>query len=118
MNELVSANNQERNLASAAHLSTLLGYMIPMANIIAPLVIFLTKKQESSFITQHAREALNFQITITILVLISIPLLFIVIGIPMLIALWIFDLVYTIKATIKANDGEMFRYPYTLRLVK
>jgi len=118
MQELTTTNDQERKVSAAAHLSTLLGYLIPLANIIAPLIIMLMKKQESAYIGYHAREALNFQISILFYVLICIPFVFIGIGVIMLVAVAIFDLIMVIVATIKANDGESYRYPYTIRLIK
>jgi hypothetical protein len=78
-------SQQERTWAMFCHLGTLLGYIIPFANIIVPLIIWQMKKEESSFIRMHGKEALNFQISLMIYSLIS-ALLFFVVGILFLIA--------------------------------
>lgn len=100
-----------------AHLLAFSGYVVPFGNIIGPLVIYLIKKDQSSYIRHHAAEALNFQISVTIYAIVCLVLCFIVIGIPLLIVLLIFDLVYTIIAAIKASEGTSFRYPMSIRFV-
>lgn len=101
-----------------AHLSSLAGYFIPFGNVIGPLVVWIVKKDESAFIADQSKEAMNFQITVMLAIMVCIPLMFVCIGIPMAIAVGIADLVFTIIAAIKANDGVMYRYPMTLRLIK
>lgn len=76
------------------------------------------KKDESAFINDQGKEALNFQISVTIYAFISIILIFILIGIPILIALGIFILVFVIIASINSYDGKAYRYPLTFRLIK
>lgn len=101
-----------------AHLAALTGYIIPFGNIIGPLVIWLIKKDEMPFVAEQGKESLNFQITVMIAIVICIPLMFVCIGIPMVIAVGVADLVFIIIAAIKANEGIAYRYPWTLRLVK
>lgn len=107
----------ERNIALVAHLGTLAGYLVGFGHILVPLVIFLLKKDQSDFIRRNALESLNFQISMTIWFLISAVLTVVLIGIPMLIVLGIIDLVCIVLATLRASDGEVYRYPLTLRLV-
>lgn len=107
----------ERNMALLAHIGTLAGYMIGFGHIIVPLVIWLMKRDESDFVRRNALESLNFQISMTIWLGISLALSFVLIGIPMLIVLGIVDLVCIILATMRANEGECYRYPITIRLV-
>lgn len=76
------------------------------------------KKDESRFVAEHAKESLNFQITLAILFAISFILIILVIGIFMMWALGIAAFVLVIVATIKASEGKMYRYPFTLRLIK
>lgn len=109
---------EARTWAMAAHLSVLSGFIIPFGNLIAPLVIWLIKKDEFPFVNDQGKEALNFQITMSIAAVISGVLTMICIGIPMLIAVAILNIVFPIIAGIKANDGIEYRYPYTLRLIK
>lgn len=103
----------------AAHLSGLLGHALTgVGHILGPLIIWLIKKEESPFVGDQAKEALNAQISFTIYGLVAGALCFVLIGFPLLFALVIFDLVIVILAAIKANDGIRYRYPFILRLVK
>jgi len=95
-----------------SHLSTLLG-----VGIVLPLVVYFAMRKESDYVSTNAREALNFHISVLIYAVCCIPLVFILIGIPLLIALGLGSLVLAIIATIKASDGQCYRYPLTLRLV-
>ena len=95
-----------------SHLSALLG-----VGFVLPLVVYLAMRNESEFVATNAREALNFHISVLIYGLCCLPLIFILIGIPLLIALGLGSLVLAIIATIKASNGLHYRYPLTLRLV-
>ena len=95
-----------------SHLSSLLG-----VGFILPLVVYLAMRKESAYVAQNAREALNFHISVLIYAVCCIPLVFILIGIPLLIALGIASFILGIIAAVKASDGECYRYPLTLRLV-
>lgn len=102
----------------AAHLSTLAGYLVvPLGNIIAPLVIWLIKKDTMPFVDDQAKEALNFQITLSIVAVIGVILTFVCVGWIVLAAVWIAGLVFSIVAAVKANEGVKYRYPFTLRLI-
>ena len=109
---------EERQWAMFAHLSTFSSMFVPLGNIIAPIVIWQMKKHESEFVVEQAKESLNFQITLFIYALISFLLVFIIIGFFLIFALVIFGLIMVIIGGIKANEGEDFRYPMTLRLLK
>ena len=98
--------------AIAAHLLPLAGFAL-----LGPLVVYLVKKDDDPFVRDHAAEALNFQISVTIYAVVSGVLVLLFIGIFMLIALVIFALVASILAAIKASNGELYRYPFTIRLV-
>ncbi|HVQ18452.1 MAG TPA: DUF4870 domain-containing protein [Actinomycetes bacterium] len=87
-------------------------------SLIGPLIIMLVVGQARPFARAHAVEALNFHITVLIGVVISIILIFVVIGVFTLIAILIAGAIFTILAAIKAGQGEGYRYPLTLRLVK
>lgn len=116
MNEIPTRD--ERTWGMLCHLSIFAGHFIPFGNLIAPLVIWLIKKEESPFVDYHGKESLNFQISLTIYLAISLILAFVLIGFPLFIALWVFGLVIVIIAGLKANDGQYFRYPLTIRLIK
>jgi len=106
-----------RSWEMLCHLSALLGYIIPFGNFIGPLLVWQLKKNEYPSIDPHGKESLNFQISCLIYAIVSGLLIFVLIGIPLLIALGVFDLVCVIIATIKVNNGTPWRYPLTLRLI-
>jgi uncharacterized Tic20 family protein len=108
-----------RMWAVLAHLSPLLGWLLPFAgNIVLPLIIWLVKRDENPFIDDQGKEALNFQITVTIASFVSVMLMFVCIGFVTTPLLFIGALVLMIMAAIKANNGEAYRYPLTIRLIK
>ena len=108
---------EERQWAMFAHLSALVGVIIPLGSIIGPLVIWLIKKDTMPFVNDQGKEALNFNITVGIAAIVGWILCFILIGFLVLAVLAIAWLVFVIIATIKANEGTTYRYPFTLRLI-
>ena len=101
------------------HLAALAGFVgIPLGNVLGPLIVWLIKREEFPLVADQGKESLIFQISMTIYGLISFLLAFVVIGIPLLIALLIADAVFIIIAAMKANDGILYRYPLTIRLIK
>ncbi|MGH8019717.1 MAG: DUF4870 domain-containing protein [Opitutaceae bacterium] len=104
--------------AMLCHLGALAGFLFPFGNILGPLIFWLIRKNESAFVNDQGKESLNFQITVTIAALICVPLMFIIIGLPLLIIVGIAALIFTVIAAIKANEGVAYRYPWALRLIK
>lgn len=111
-------SKDERTWAMLCHFSTYIGFIFPFGNIIVPLIIWLSKREDIPLVEDQGREALNFQISMTIYFIISGILCIILIGIPILIGLIIFDFIITIVAAISANDGKYYRYPINLKLIK
>jgi uncharacterized Tic20 family protein len=107
----------ERQWAMFAHLSALIGLIIPFGSIIGPLVIWLIKKDTMPFVNDQGKEALNFNITVAIAAIVGWILCFILIGFLVLAVVFVAWLVLVIIGTIKANEGTAYRYPFTLRLV-
>jgi uncharacterized Tic20 family protein len=114
---------QSRQWAMFAHLSALAGLVIGL-NFLGPLIIYLVKKNEDPYVAQHAREALNFNLSVFLYLLVggisAVILTLVLIGIllfPVLFAIAIAWIVLTIMAGIKANGGELYRYPLTIRFV-
>ncbi|MCU0334071.1 MAG: DUF4870 domain-containing protein [Chitinophagaceae bacterium] len=101
--------SDERTLAILCHL---LGYFL---SFLVPLIIYLVKKDESPYVAAHAKEALNFQIT---LFLVVIGLFITIIGILLVWVVAIVAMVLAIVATVKAAENKLYRYPLTLRLIK
>jgi len=100
------------------HLAGLAGFAFPFGNVILPLIFWQLKKSEYRFVDAQGKEALNFQISMTIYGLVTIPLFFLCIGPFLLAAVAIVDLVLLLIAAIKANNGESYRYPLAIRFVK
>ena len=88
------------------------------AGFVGPLIVWLIKKDEIPFVDDQGKEALNFQITVAIAVFVSFLLCFVVIGFLLLPVVGIGALVLTIIAAVKANGGEAYRYPITIRFIK
>lgn len=121
---------EERQWAMFAHLSALLGALLTgvlgggWGCFIGPLVIWLIKKDTMPFVNDQGKEALNFNITVAIIAVALLLLSIMTLGIGLIIAipLWVIIgvawLVFTIIAAIKANEGERYRYPFALRLIK
>ncbi len=112
------ATREARNMAALAHLSAFAGLVVPLfGNVLGPLIVWLLKREESPFIDAHGKAALNFQISVTIYMIVSAILIIIVIGFFLLIALGIFAIVMTIIAAIKAGNGEDYVYPLAIRFI-
>ena len=108
----------ERTWGMVAHLAALAFFILPFGNILGPLVVWLAKREHSTFVALHAKEALNFNITILMGALVCGLLLVFSIGILFGAMLFVFWLVMIIIAALKANEGAAYRYPFTVRLVK
>ena len=111
-------DRDERNWGLIAHLSALSGFIIPFGSIVGPLVVYLTKRDESAFVEDQAREALNFQITIMLASIVAAISMIALIGFVLLPAVLVWWLVGTILGGVRASNGERYRYPFTIRFVK
>ncbi len=107
--------------AMFCHLAALAGFL-PVApvlgSIIAPLVIWQIKKDDFAFVDEQGKEAVNFQISILLYGLGAALLCFACIGFGLLPTVYIFDVVFLLIAGVKANNGEHYRYPLTIRFIK
>jgi uncharacterized Tic20 family protein len=90
---------------------------LPFGNIIGPLVIWLIKKQDSPGVDAHGKESLNFQISMTLYTFLAGLSCFVFVGFVLLPAVLVANLVLIIIASIKASNGEFYRYPLTIRLI-
>lgn len=107
----------EKTWGMLAHLSGLIAGLFGFP-FVGPLIVMLTKGKESKWVEEHSKESLNFQITVTAAIWISAILMFCIVGFVLLPIVGIAALILTIMAALKANNGEMYRYPATIRLVK
>ena len=117
MERLDPYNSDEKTWAMICHLSAL-AYFIPFGQILGPLIVWVIKKDEYPLVDDQGKEALNFQLSILIYQLITIPLVFIVIGIPILIFLGVMNIVLVVVAGINAGRGVPFKYPLTIQLIR
>jgi len=109
----------ERTWGMLAHIAAFAGFLIPtLGCVIGPLIVWLVKRDQSQFVADQGKEALNFNISVLLAGIVCGVLVWIFIGILLGVALFIFWLAMTIIAGIKASEGIRYRYPLTLRLVK
>lgn len=106
----------ERNWSVAAHLGSFVTAWFALG-LIAPLVVLLVKGSTSPFVRRHAVESLNFQINALVYSVVFGLLMFLLIGFVLLPLYAIFYVVCVVLATIRASNGEDFRYPFTVRVV-
>lgn len=110
---LSAPTSDERTLGILSHILSI----VPGVGILGPLVIYLIKK-DSQFVGENAKESLNFQITVYLALIVGGILTVVFIGLLILCAVGIADLVLVIIATIKASENKIYRYPFNLRLIK
>jgi len=111
-------SQEEKNWGVACHLAAFAGYFIPFGHLLGPFAIWWFKRQQFPFVDDQGREVLNFQLSITLYLAIAGLLTFIVIGVPLLVAISLFNFVMIIVGAVKARNGERYRYPLNLRFFK
>ena len=108
-------------MAMICHLLPFAGVLVPslpVLNIVAPLVLWLIKKDTMPFVNQQGKEVLNFQITMSIAIFICVLTFWLLLPIVIAFVIGIAGMVFMIIGAIKANDGVAYRYPFALRLIK
>jgi hypothetical protein len=112
-------NKDARMWAMFCHLASLAGLVVPVVGcIIGPLIVWQIKKEEFAFVDEQGKEAVNFQISMLIYGIVAGLLCFVCVGFVLAPAVAIFDLVFMLIAAVKANNGEHYRYPLTIRFIK
>ena len=111
-------SEKERNWAMFCHLSAFAGYFFPFGGVIGPLICWLSKRDESVWLNLNGRNALNFQLSMLLYTILLIPLCFIIIGIPLIIALSLLRIICIIIAAVKSSKGELFRYPLVIPFIQ
>lgn len=115
-------SSDTRNLAAIAHLSAFAAFAgIP--SFIGPLLVWLLQRDRDAFVGEHAREALNFNLSLLIYAAAAIVAMILTLGLGLIVIIpvalvavpaW---LVVTVLAAVRAADGQAYRYPFTMRLV-
>ncbi|MEN6371601.1 MAG: DUF4870 domain-containing protein [Armatimonadota bacterium] len=109
----------ERLWGMLCHLAAFAGFFVPWIGfILGPLIVWLIKKDQYPFVNDQGKESLNFQISILIYSAIAAALIVVVIGVALLLALTVMEIVLIILASVAANEGRRYRYPLTIRFVK
>lgn len=118
----------DKNYSTITHLSGFAGWFIPFGNIIAPLILWSAKKNESSYIDSHGKSAVNFQISLIIygflLALLIVPIAILTLGLGLvaillgIIPVLILKIILIITASINASNGKEYHYPFTIDFIK
>jgi uncharacterized Tic20 family protein len=118
--EPAMSQSDERLWAMLAHLSSIVASFLGGFSALGPLIVWLIYKDKSSYVDYHGKEALNFQILMTIVFVACVfgGIITCGVGFVILPIVWVADVVLVILAGIAANRGEMYRYPFNWRLVK
>lgn len=111
-------DRDERMWGMFCHLSALSGFIIPFGNIIGPLIIYSLKKDEYAFVADQGKESLNFQISVLVYFAISCIAVLLIVGIFLLMIVGLATLILTVLASVRANDGEYYRYPFCIHFIK
>lgn len=113
-----STTSEIRNWSVLCHASALLGLFFHFfGHLLGPLIVWLIKRDMSPEIDANGKESLNFQISMLIYDVIAGILCIVLIGIPILIALWVLNTVLVIIASVKTSEGKFYRYPLTIRFL-
>ena len=108
----VPVPENEKTLGIVMHVLCLIGFPI-----LGPLIIWLMKKDQSSYLDQQGRELLNFQISYLIYAVVSVLLCFVLIGFVLLFVVGVAAIVFTIIGIVHAADGKVYRFPWILRFL-
>lgn len=100
------------------HLSQLSGFLIPFGGIILPIVMWATNKNDSELVDKHGKIVLNWVISLTIYMVVGFILIFAFVGVIIVIGLAITSIVFAIIGAIKANNGEYWEYPLSIKFFK
>jgi uncharacterized protein len=109
----------EKTWGMFCHLSALLGLVVGGLTFIGPLICWLVKKDTSKFVDYHGKESLNFQLNIFVYYMVAVAITAATCGLafPLLFVPIVYGIVMPIIAGMKANEGQLYRYPATLRVI-
>ena len=113
-----SVSSEVRTWSVLCHASALLGLFFHfLGHLLGPLIVWLIKRDLSPAVDANGKESLNFQISMLIYDIVAGILCIVLIGFPILVALWILNTVFVIIASVKTSNGEVYRYPFTIRFL-
>ena len=108
---------EERQWSMICHISAMLMYVTVIGGFIAPLVIWLLKREEMPLVNDQGKETLNFQITILLALVASVILMLVLIGWLLFWGVLLFHFIATIVAAVKSSEGVRYRYPLCWRVI-
>lgn len=108
----------QRQMGMFLHLSQLAGLIVPFAGIIVPIVLWQTQKEKIPALDAHGKMVANWMISAVIYALVSIPLMIVFVGFLTLLAVAVLHIVFPIIGAVKANNGELWDYPLTIKFIK
>ncbi len=105
--------------AALLHLSALVGLLgNGIGFVLAPLIFWFVKRDDDPFLDDQGKEAVNFQLTMTLAALVSVPLMIVLVGFVLIGLVALAAVVFPVVAAMRARDGEPYRYPATIRFIK
>jgi uncharacterized Tic20 family protein len=116
--ELDETKNEYKTWAIFCHLITFISFGIPFGNFVGVLTLWLLKRKESDLVNENGKEAINFQILCYLVCIICLLLWPFGIGIVIALFFGIYACFEIVLAAIKANQGQVYRYRFSLRLLK
>jgi len=108
----------ERQMGMLLHLSQLASVVVPLAGIVLPIVLWQTQKDKMPAIDAHGKMVVNWMISCVIYAVVSVVLMFVLIGFLTIFAVAIMGIVFPIIGAVKANNGELWQYPVTIKFLK
>jgi uncharacterized Tic20 family protein len=118
MEENSVLSETERNWSMLCHLSAFAGFFFPFGGVIGPLICWLTRRDESSWVNLNGKASLNFELSMLLYMVLAVPLCFILIGIPIVMFLGTLKVICIIIASVKAPKGELFKYPLSIPFIQ
>ena len=111
-------SQEERQMGMFLHLSQLASVVVPLAGIILPIVLWQTQKEKMPSLDPHGKMVINWMISCLIYTIICVPLMLVLVGFLLILVVAVLAVVFPIIGAIKANNGELWKYPLALSFLK
>jgi len=118
MKEIRELSETERNWAMFCHLAAFACFFFPFGGIIGPLICWLSRKDESTWVNENGKSSMNFQLSMLLYFVLALPLCLILIGLPIIAVIGTLKIVCIIIASVKASKGEEFKYPLAIPFIQ
>lgn len=108
----------QRQMGMFLHLSQLASLIVPVAGIVLPIVLWQTQKDKIPALDAHGKMVTNWMISCFIYAAVSVILMFVLVGFLTILAVAVMGIVFPIIGAVKANNGELWEYPLTIKFLK